>query len=223
MHSLKSLFVDAQNEKDKIIQELSLITPSPFRDLASPETQEKIHALTQQLERLKSTNAPIAFTAYDYVEQGKALYFEGRYEEAITTYDRAIQMQPNHAIAWFSRGVALAKLHQFEEAVQSYDQAIQTKPDFLEAWFSRGSVLARLQHLETAIESYEKVTQMKPDFYLAWFGIARCYALQNNLELALGNLEKAIELNADKCKDAAKTDSAFDSIRETDQFKHLIN
>ena len=219
---LKSLFLDAQKEKDQIIQELSQITPSPMRESAPPETQQKIQALTKQLELLKSTHTQLSFTANDYVEQGKAFYFEGRYEDAVTFYDEAIQMEPENPKAWFGRGAALAKLQQLEAAIVAYEKAIQIKPDFSEAWFGKGAALAKLQQLEAAIAAYEKATQVKPDFFLAWFGRARSYALQGNLESMLESLQQALQLNHEKAKEAARTDASFDPFRDSDRFKALL-
>lgn len=219
---LQTLFSDAQKEKDQIIQELAQITPSPMRDSAPPETQQKIQSLTQQLERLKSTNSQLSFTANDYVEQGKAFYFEARYDDALTSYDRAVQLEPDNVRAWFGRGATLAKLQQVDGAIVAYDQAIQIKPDFFEAWFGRGTALTKLQQIDGAIAAYEKAIQIKPDFFLAWFSKARCHALQNNLELALDNLQQAMKLNPDKTKDVARTDAAFESMREYEPFRKLM-
>ncbi len=222
LSQLKILVLDAQNEKDQIIQELSQITPSPIRETAPPETQQKIHALTQQLELLKSTNAQLSFTANDYVEQGKALYFEGRYEEAITFYDRATQMEPENPRAWFGRGAALARMQQMEEAIAAYDRAIQIKPDSSEVWFGKGAALAKMQRLEEAISAYDKATQLKPDFFLAWFGKARCHSLQGNVESALESFQQAVSLNPEKSREVAKTDPSFDLLRNNDQFKQIL-
>lgn len=128
------------------------------------------------------------FTANDYVEQGKALYFEGRYDNAIASHDKAIQIESDNPRAWFGRGTALAKLQQDQDAIASYGQVIQ----------------------------------IKPDFYLAWFGKARCYALPGDIELTIENLQQEINLNADKCRETAKTDSSFDKVREEERFKQLI-
>jgi tetratricopeptide (TPR) repeat protein len=222
LSQLKNLFIDAQKEKNQIIEELSKITPSPVREPVSPEIQQKIQELTKQLELLKATNPQLFFTADDYVEQGKALYIEGRYEEAIASHDKAIQIDSDNARAWFSKGAALTKLQQYEEAIACYNQALLIKPEFLEARFGKGTALAKLQQYEEAIAAYDQVTLIKPDFYLAWFGKARCHALQGNTELALDNLEKAINLNPDKCRETAKTDPSFDKVREEERFKQLL-
>ncbi|WP_432810380.1 tetratricopeptide repeat protein [Pantanalinema sp. GBBB05] len=222
LSQLKSLFSDAQREKDQIIQELAQITPSPIRDSATPEAKEKIHALTRQLEQLKSTNSQLSFTANDYVEQGKALYFENRYEEAIACYDKAIQMEPENAKAWLSRGAILAKLQQYEPAIAAYDRALQVKPDGSEAWFGRGTVLAKLQRFDEAIAAYDKAIQLKPDSSLAWFGKARCQAIQGHHELSLAALQQAIHFNCDRCKEMAKTDTAFEPLRDQAAFQELV-
>lgn len=219
---MKHLFSNTQKEKDQIIQELAQITPSPFRDSASPEIHQKIQALTQQLDRLKATNTQLSFSANDYIEQGKALYFESRFEEAIACYDKALKAEPNNPKAWFSRGATLVKLQQFEEALAAYDKATQLKPDFAEAWFGRATLLAKQQQFTAAIAAYEQATTLKPDLFLAWLGKARCHALQNQPDAALTNLAQALQLNRDRTQDAAKTDAAFDTLRTTESFKNLF-
>lgn len=223
LSQLKNLVLDAQIEKDKIIQELSEITPSPVREFVAPEIQQKIQELTTQLELLKAANPELFFTSHDYVEQGKALYFENRYDEAIASHDKAIQIEPDNHRAWFSKGAALTKLQQYEEAIASYEQATHIKPDFSEAWFGKGTALTKLQQYEEAIACYEQVTQVKPDFYLAWLSKARCYGLQGNHDLVIENLQKAFALNSDKCKEMVITDSSFEQVREDERFKKLID
>ncbi|KAM3094720.1 tetratricopeptide repeat protein [Phormidesmis sp. 146-35] len=222
LSQLKSLFSDTQKEKDQIIQELSQITPSLVRDSTTPETQQKIQTLTRQLEWLKSQNSQLSFTVHDYIEQGKAFYFEGRFEEAIASYDKAIQIEPDNAKAWFSRGAALAKLQKIEEAIAAYEKATQIKSDFSEAWFGKGVAFTKLQRNGEAITAYEKATSIKSDFFSAWFGKARCYALQGEVELAIESLQQAINLNPERAKEIAKTDPSFEQLRENEQFKKLI-
>jgi tetratricopeptide (TPR) repeat protein len=219
---LKNLISDTQREKDQIIQELSQATPSLLREGATPETQQKIQTLTKQLELLKSSNAQLQFTANDYIEQGKALYFENRYDEAIACYDLALEMEPGNAKAWFSRGATLAKLQRYNEALESYDKATHIKSDFFEAWFGQGAVLTKLQQVDAAITAYEKAIFIKPDLFIAWFGKARCLAIQGNEEAAIESLQQAIQLNSEKAKEAMKTDPSFDRLRDNELFKKLV-
>jgi tetratricopeptide (TPR) repeat protein len=161
LSQLKDLFSDTQKEKDKIIQELAQLTPSPIRDSASPEIQQKIKLLTKQLERLRLANVP--FTANDYVEEGKAFYFEGRFEDAIAAFDRALDLESENAKAWFSRGTALAKLQQFEEAISAYERAIAVKSDFFLAWFGLARCQAIQGRIEQALESLKAAIALNSD------------------------------------------------------------
>lgn len=106
--------------------------------------------------------------------------------------------------------------------VYALENAIADKADYLEAWFSLGTALGKVQRYDEAIAAYDKATGLKPDFYLAWFGKARVYAAQNELDLALDNLRQAIDLNPDKCREVARTDSVFEGLRSEAAFKQLV-
>ena len=60
---------------------------------------------------------------------GNALYDLGRYEEAIVSYDKALEIKPDLHEAWYNRGIALGNLGRLEEAIASYDKALEFKPD----------------------------------------------------------------------------------------------
>jgi len=48
-----------------------------------------------------------------------------KYSESIQYYDRAIKINPNYAMAYFSRGCTKADLYIFDEAVQDLTQAVE--------------------------------------------------------------------------------------------------
>ncbi|MEH2144575.1 tetratricopeptide repeat protein [Nostoc sp.] len=157
-----------------------------------------------------------------WYNRGIALDELGRNEEAIASYDQALKIQSDYHQAWYNRGDALGNLGRNEEAIASYDQALKFKPDYHLAWNNRGYALDELRRFEETITSYDQALKFKPDYYLAWYNKACCYTLQGNIEQALENLQKAINLSADKCREWAKIDSDFDSLREDERFQALI-
>lgn len=219
---LQQLNVDAQQEKDQIIQELTTILPPPIRDSASPELQQKLQTLTKQLQVLKSANGKLKFSASDYLEQGKAFYFEEVYKEAIAAFDQALNLAPKNAKALFYKGLSLAKLQQYRDALNCYEAALAIAPESPEIWLSKGAILARQQQHQEAIASYDQSTHLNPNFYQAWFGKARTHALLHESDLALEALAKAIAINAERCIEAAKTDTAFDDLKASAVFAQLI-
>ena len=56
------------------------------------------------------------------------LGFLGRHEEALASYDRAVELDPRYALVWFYRGNALAALGRHEAALASYDRAVELNP-----------------------------------------------------------------------------------------------
>ena len=186
----------------------------------------------EKLKKLERYEEAIA--AYDQALKIQPKYYEAwyakayslyrlqRYEDAIAAYDQVIQLQPEEAVAWYIRGWMLGELQRYEEAIASYDKAIELEPDFSEYWYFKGNTLHNLQRYEDAIASYDKAIQIRADYPDAWYNKACCYAVQGNVSLAIETLQHAIDLDPERFKEYAKTDSCFKAIRENPLFKNLV-
>jgi tetratricopeptide (TPR) repeat protein len=91
-----------------------------------------------------------------------------RYEDAFTSFDKAIQLKPDYLNAWYDRGRVLGSLQRFEEAVASFDKTIELQPNAQYAWAYRGEALAGMQQYQQAMDSYAKATQIDPTYQRAW-------------------------------------------------------
>ncbi|MFN6440364.1 MAG: CHAT domain-containing protein [Nostoc sp. DedSLP01] len=149
--------------------------------------------------------------------RGLALGNFGRFEEAIASYDKAIQLKPDDYSAWNYRGLALANLGRFEEAIASYDKAIQLKPDYYSAWYNRGNALNNLGRLEEVIASYDKAIQLKPDNYSAWNNRGNALNNLGRFEQAIASYDKAIEFKADDYSAWNNRGNALDNLGRFEQ------
>jgi len=132
-----------------------------------------------------------------YFELGVLRFINEDYEEAISSYDKALEIKPDYYEVWGNRGVALNDLGKYEEAIASYDKVLEIKPYDHKARNNRGIALGKLGKYEEAIVSYDKAIEIKPDDYEAW----------NNRGVTLGNIgrneeaivsyNKAIEIKPD--------------------------
>jgi tetratricopeptide (TPR) repeat protein len=105
----------------------------------------------------------------DDCQKGDRLVLDGRYTEAIATYDRALLVRRDAHQVWNNQGNAFFYLEQYERAIAAYDKALQLKPDYAEAWNNRGSAIAQWQRLPEALACYEKALQFQPTYAEAWY------------------------------------------------------
>lgn len=96
-------------------------------------------------------------------DEGARLLAEGRFEEAITEFDAAIELDPDIALACTNRGVAHFQLGNFEQALADLDRAIdldQRNP----LWHARlGIVYAELGDPEQARRELETAHSLASD------------------------------------------------------------
>jgi CHAT domain-containing protein/tetratricopeptide (TPR) repeat protein len=99
------------------------------------------------------------------------------FEQAITYFNKACDIQPNYWKAFIFRGSVLINLERYEDALSSFAQAIDINPEYYEIWGAHGDVLTLLNRYEDAIISFNQVIKYKPDFGAVWTD--RGYALAN--------------------------------------------
>ncbi len=88
---------------------------------------------------------------------------QARHEAALLGYERALELQPDYADAWFNRGNVLYELNRPKAALQSYNRAIALRPDHAESHFNRGNALLDLHRHDAVLRSYDRALQLKPD------------------------------------------------------------
>jgi tetratricopeptide (TPR) repeat protein len=136
------------------------------------------------------------YESEEWFDRGNELFELGRYEEAIASYDQAIEINP-HFKTWFNRGIALDDLERYEEAITSFDQAININPDCYQAWDSRGCQLYRLSRYEEAIASYDRAIEINPDLHETWYNRGNNLFDLGRHEEAITSFDRAIEIKPD--------------------------
>ncbi len=119
------------------------------------------------------------------------------YQEAISSYDKALEFKPDYHLAWHKRGWSLHKLGRYEEAISSYDKALEFKPNDHEALNSRGISLKNLGRYEEAISSYDKALEFKPYYHHAWNNRGISLDDLGRYEEAISSYDKALECRPD--------------------------
>lgn len=193
----QGIFSDVQQEKNRIFLELAKVTPSVIQaEFVTPETQQKIQELTKQLESLESENYELSLTADDYVKQGDALYFEGRFEDAIESYDKAIEIDSNLFAAWVGKGKVLRTLQRYEEALIANNRSIDIQPDNPWGWFGKGFTLKDLKRYEEALLAYERVIGIRPNHHHSWRHRGYILTKLGRRQEAFNSFNQALQIQA---------------------------
>src|SRR5215831_9615077 len=93
---------------------------------------------------------------------GNALMGQGKLDEAIAAYRRAIRSKPDYAAAYPNLGNVLMDQGRLDEAIAAYRRAIGIKPDLAEAYSNLGNALAGQGKLDEAIAAYRQAIGFKP-------------------------------------------------------------
>jgi len=118
-------------------------------------------------------------------------------DEALLSYNKAIELKNDYAEAFNNRGIALQELKRLDEALLSYNKAIELKHDYAEAFNNRGVVQKDLKLFNKAIESYIKAIDFKHDYPEAFLNIGNVFKEIGDLDQALLSYKKAIKLKND--------------------------
>ena len=103
-----------------------------------------------------------AETAEEWNSMGEVLTKLGRYEEALTAYDKAIEIDPQNATVWSNKGDVLHLFGRHEEALIAYDKALEIDPQNAEVWDNKGETLTELGRTEEAKEAFKKAHGLDP-------------------------------------------------------------
>lgn len=128
------------------------------------------------------------------IAQGDRLVKQGRPEEAIRLYDRAIRTGYRPANAWTSKGVALKRLGRLEFAMRCQRTALKLDPENEVAWCNLGDLFFHIEKLDEAIACYEKAIAVRPRYAIAWNNKGAALARAGRFKEARGCHDRAVIL-----------------------------
>ena len=80
---------------------------------------------------------------------------KGNSEQAIKTYQKALDINADSPETYYNMASVFHKLHRNEEAKKNYQKAINLKSDFVNAYFNLGLVFQNLKDYEQAMVELE--------------------------------------------------------------------
>lgn len=158
-----------------------------------------------------ATHAP---RAIDYIGRAMDQVTVKNYEAAIADLDKAIELTPDHAVAYQLRAQArylnrhsqdpgdtqapIKPLNTLSTALNlalaDYDKAIELQPLNAIAWYNKGNILYELGDLTSAISCYVKAIELMPSMGEAYYNRGYIYLKLGNQQAGLSDLSRAGEM-----------------------------
>ena len=71
--------------------------------------------------------------AQNILKKGISFLEDGKYEEALSCFEKILVLNPNDPDIWNKKGVALRSLGRYDEAIESFNKALEITPRDLDA------------------------------------------------------------------------------------------
>lgn len=120
---------------------------------------------------------------------------EKKYSEALSDYNKAIELSPYYAEPYANRGSVYENLLKYNEALNDYNKAIDLNPNYATAYFNRGNIFNREKKYAKALEDYSKAIELNPNYAKAYMNRGNIFKSENNYARAVEDYTKAIESN----------------------------
>src|SRR4030095_8357649 len=111
----------------------------------------------------------------NFHEKGNALLDAGKYENAISYYDKAVSIDPSNIDALYNKSFTLEFLGKHEDAKTYFDKVLTVNRNDTTALNTKGLALIQLDKVEEAIAYYDKTLAMDPSNIDALYN--KAYAL----------------------------------------------
>jgi tetratricopeptide (TPR) repeat protein/S1-C subfamily serine protease len=148
---------------------------------------EGLAAITQAI-----TLAPRALW---YLNRGILYHNQQKYNLALADYTKAIELNPNYALAYNNRGTLYDDQQKYELALADYNQAIELNRNNAQAYYNRGNLYYDLQKYDLALSDYNKAIDINPNFANAYNNRGNLYDDLQKYDLALSDYNQALQLN----------------------------
>ncbi len=124
--------------------------------------------------------------------------FDFEFDRSISEFERAIQLNPNYAMAhhWLGWG-PLTALGQFDHAIAEGKRAVELDPLSSICNADLGLIYFYARRYDEAIAQIRKTIEIDPRFYIAHYYLGQAFQLKGQLTEAIAEYQKAVELDDD--------------------------
>ncbi|MBD2440156.1 tetratricopeptide repeat protein [Nostoc sp. FACHB-110] len=143
----------------------------------------------------------------------------GQFTEALTSFNHALEINPENSLALTANCQAFTNLNRLSEAISACDAAIKTNQNWGDntaaiAWYAKGLAQKKNGQLEEAISSFDQAVAMNPQDAEIWLEHGRTLATIGKPEQAAMSYEFAVKLSPKYALALASQSAAFNKLNK---------
>ena len=142
---------------------------------------------------------------------GHALRNQGKLDEAIAEFKKAIELDPEDAFPHNNLGLVLRDQRKPDEAIAEYKKAIELDPKDARWYSNLGLVLHEQGKLDEAIAKYKKAIEFDPEDPRRYNNLGDVLRNQGKLDEAITEYQEAVKLAPDNAGFRADLERALEA------------
>jgi len=175
--------------------------PGAYFDEWAGELEQKVKGLLG--ETVKGIKIPgrESADARAHLLKGYRLHRQKSYNEALAELNKALEIDPRNAEAYYWRGQTLVNLGRLEQGEGDFKAAVKHKPDYAEAYDHLGWLASKQGRVEEGIAYLTRSVELRPENAWAFYNRSRLFFSKGDVASAMKDAEKACSLGLqDGCK-----------------------
>ncbi len=195
--ALRFIEMAEENLRESLVIENTFAAHMALAEILMEDSEVHLDEAVDHLREAKALSSGPADEANVEIQLGKIDIEREQDEDALHHYQRAIELEPGSAPAWFNLADAQYKLKNVEAAIESYRHAIQLQPDD-ENLYVRLSLLYKSERQDDlAIEVLKEGLDLNPNSFEISISLATFFMTIDDYEQGEKYLDKAAEIDAD--------------------------
>lgn len=135
--------------------------------------------------------------AQSLYSQGLALISRDDYAKAVAYFEKAAEIDPNYAEAWYQAGFCYGMLGRHAEALKASRRAAALRPEWAETFVNVGASSFALGQFKDAVDAYRQATRLDPYNADAQFALGLTFNKLNRTDEEILAYKRAIAQKSD--------------------------
>jgi tetratricopeptide (TPR) repeat protein len=131
------------------------------------------------------------------------------FERALPYFERAVEMDPNYAEAWYQAGFCYGILGRHSDALRASRQAAKLRPEWAETYVNIGVSSFALGQYEDAVGAYRQAVRLEDDSAETQYALGLSLGKLNRTDEEILAYRRAITIKPDHANAMEKLSEAY--------------